>query len=85
MLDIMLLLLLLVPHFIHTFVNKYQGCFRDGSYWGHDLWFFAGLYFALRIVFAVVVTSVSLHFTHSFHDYITSVYTDATLQAKLLQ
>ena len=46
-------------HTLRTFVDKYQGCFRDGSHWGHDFRFFAGLYFALRIVFAVVVTSVS--------------------------
>ena len=45
-------------HTLRTFVDKYQGCFRDGSNRGRDLRFFAGLYFALRIVFAVVVTSV---------------------------
>lgn len=43
---------------LRIFVDKYQGCFRDGTYWGRDLRFFAGLYFALRIIFASVVATV---------------------------
>jgi len=43
---------------LRIFVDKYQGCFRDGTYWGRDLRFFAGLYFALRIIFASVMATV---------------------------
>lgn len=39
---------------LRTFVDKYQGCFKDGYSWGRDYRYFAGLYFGLRVLFAVI-------------------------------
>ena len=43
---------------LHIFVDEFQGCYKDSSHGGCDFRFFAGLYFVLRIVFAVTITSL---------------------------
>ena len=41
---------------LHTFVDIFQGCFKDGTNGTQDYRYFAGLYFALRII--IILTTL---------------------------
>ena len=49
-------------HFLTTFTDAFQGCYKDSSNGGRDCRFFAGLYFAVRII---------IFATYSMLDYYT--------------
>ena len=44
---------------LHTFVEAFQGCYKDGTHGTRDCRYFAGLYFILRIV-AIILIFVDL-------------------------
>ena len=49
-------------HFLTTFTDAFQGCYKDSSNGGRDCRFFAGLYFVVRII---------IFATYSWLDYYT--------------
>ena len=40
-------------HFLHTFADAFQGCYKNGTNGTHDYRYFAGLYFVIRIAILV--------------------------------
>ena len=44
----------LQSHFLHTFMDAFQGCYKDGTNGSRDCRWFAGLYLFTRIVFLVM-------------------------------
>ena len=53
-------------HFLTTFTDAFQGCYKDSSNGGRDCRFFAGLYFVVRIiVFATYSLNRNFYTTYS--------------------
>ena len=50
-------------HFLTTFTDAFQGCYKDSSNGGRDCRFFAGLYFAVRIVVFITYCMFRNYFT----------------------
>ena len=68
-------------HALRTFIEIFQGCFKDGTNGTHDYRYFAGLYFVLRVVLLLI-------YALSFKTYIficSIAYTIMSLAVALLQ
>ena len=71
-------------HSLHTFIDAFQGCYRDGSNRRSDCRYFAGIYFVLRIT----IFAINTVYTDSFVGpllYSTIVYTIGILLFTFLQ
>ena len=49
----------LQSHFLHTFMDAFQGCYKDGTNGSHDCRWFAGLHLFTRILVMIIIVGVN--------------------------